>query len=401
MSLGSTSVPRPVRDRWANAAMAILAGAAGLWGLAMLIAVRKTFPAVVFPVYSLGILLVVTALTRSLPLRWVAGLALLGATTVPMAILLSCLPFSRWLGTDSHIFRWGVVPLVEEALKVAPLLILLVSRRWRYRATVGASDLLLLGAALGAGVAFYEDALRGWIPGFSANAILEVHRASPHRGLLYLFPHMSVQASVGTASAAFIGHAGAAALMGLTLGLARLLRGRLGRVPSWILPLVAWGWSVFDHAVYNVVSGVSTGQVPGSSELPRLLDLLWRIDLRGRLSSIVFYALILAALLLERGILRRAREYIAGLDLSRRRLVLLRGQFAHPAGRIAHLLGLGIYLRERRGLVYGHYYYAQGYEQDRALGTYLVHLEAVLRRHKRALELPPDQAVAQGSGPGE
>lgn len=382
------SAPLPDRSQWANALLVALAVALGLWCLGTLIAARKTFPAAVFPAYFLGLLLIVTATTRSVPLRWVAGLALLGATTVPLAILLLSLPFTRWPGTDSHIFRSIVVPLLEETLKVVPLLVLLCHQRWRYRTTVGASDLLVLGAALGAGLAFYEDALRGWVPGFSADTILELHRAAPHRGVLYLFPHMHALTGAAAGSGSFIGHGGATAFVGLALGLARLLRGRLGRVPSWILPLVAWGWVVFDHGVFNLLSH--------SGQWPQVLDILWRIDLRGTLSSIVLYALILVAVLFERGILRRAREYIAGLDLSRRRLMLLRGRFSHPAGRLLHLLGLGIYLRERRGLIYGHYLHALGYEQDRALGAYLARLEVVLRRHKAALELPVGAPDAEG-----
>lgn len=394
MKLGSTTIPSLSRGRRADTALAIVAGSVGLWGLAMLIAVRKTFPAAVFPVYFLGLLLIATATTRSVPMRWVAGLALLGATTVPILIVLCSLPASRWLGTENRVFRWGVVPLLEDSLRILPLLILLVSRRWRYRATAGASDLLLLGAAVGAGLAFYQDALLGWVPGFSADTILEAHRASPHRGLLYLFPAMAVHASENLGSASFIGHSGASALVGLSLGLARLLRGRLWRVRSWILPLGAWGWMVFDHAMFSAVSGTGGGQGLGESGLPRILDFLWRVDLRGTLSSIILYVLILVAVLLERGILRRAREYIAGLDLSLRHLALVQRRSAHPVERLLRLLGVGIYLRERRGLVYGHYYYAQEYEQDRALGTYLRDLEMVLRRHKRALEPSSRNAVS-------
>jgi hypothetical protein len=180
---------------------------------------------------------------------------------------------------------------------------------------------------------------------------------------------------------AYIGHSASTAFIGLALGLARFAPARYKRRAAWALPLIAGGWMVFDHGVFNYA---------GAHRLPALLRVLYAVDGRGYLSSIVLYALIAVAIVLERRILRRGRERIAGLQLSRQRLRLLKGSFERPLARPLHLLGVGTFLRERRGLIYGRHFYEQGVERDAALGDGLERLERGLQGQKEALELPPD-----------
>jgi hypothetical protein len=196
-------------------------------------------------------------------------------------------------------------------------------------------------------------------------------------GPIYFFPNMDVQIGRYARQTGFIGHGGATAFIGLAIGLARLLaarrggrRGDLWRL-AWFLPLFVWGWMVFDHGMFNYA------QDP--ARLPLLPKVLYTIDGRGYLSSVLLYLLIVATIVFERWLLRRGRERTAGLRWT-------------GAGRLlavpVFLVALARFLRERRGLAYGLYTYVQGGERDAAQLAYLDRVAAGLRRLKRRLERP-------------
>jgi hypothetical protein len=117
---------------------------------------------------------------------------------------------------------------------------------------------------------------------------------------------------VSYSNTAYIGHAAATALIGLALGLARLLAGRLGvasrRDVAYALPLAAWLWVVVDHALFNHVAG--TGRMSG------VVKFLYTIDGMGRLSSWALYLLLAGTLVYERLILRRYRGRRVGTPWS-------------------------------------------------------------------------------------
>jgi hypothetical protein len=63
---------------------------------------------------------------------------------------------------------------------------------WRFRWNAGATDLMILGAAISGGFALHEDTLLGSIPGgvygrTSADFLLRTHGAAPHLGPKYPF----------------------------------------------------------------------------------------------------------------------------------------------------------------------------------------------------------------------
>jgi hypothetical protein len=254
---------------------------------------------------------------------------------------------------------------------------------------------------LGAGFGFHEDTLRGFVPGFSPDTILALHTNTPHLGPLYFFPNMDVQVrgstdwllgAIGPAPA-FIGHGGAAAFIALAIGLARLLgawlRGLIGgfwRI-AWIIPLVVWGWTVFDHGMFNYAQDLDN--------LHTLLKIPYALDGYGYLSSFALYLLIPVTIGIERWLLWRERQRTADLRLSMDRLRLLKGGLKRLLDIPLHLLALRAYLRERRGLAYGLYYYHQAGGRDTGQREYLNQVTRALLLLKCSLELSPDDSVSE------
>jgi RsiW-degrading membrane proteinase PrsW (M82 family) len=325
-------------------------------------------------------------------LRWVLSCFFLGATVVPLPTLLVSTAFAAILGEDSPLFYSVAVPILEEAFKIIPLLVLLILPRWRYRWTASATDLLILGAALGAGFDFYETTLNSLASNWSASTVLDMHDIL-HLGPIYPFPNLEVKtfggiglARISGTLAAFIGHGGATAFIALVIGWVRLvgawLKGKLGVIwlILWIVPLIVWGWMVFDHGMYNYT--VDT------ADLPLLLRVPYTLGIYGRLSTFILYLLILATIGLERLLLWWGSWRMVGLRLSKDRLMLLKGN-PNLLSIPLHLLALRNFLRERRGLSCGLHFYHRSGGQNEKLQTYLENLAQALLFWKSRIELAP------------
>jgi RsiW-degrading membrane proteinase PrsW (M82 family) len=337
--------------------------------LVVLVLIPKTGPALLFPAYFLLGMLLVTAVNRSLPVRWVVFCFLYGAILVSLVTILLSWPLAQLLGRDSRFFGCIIGPLLEESLKVVPLLVLLRLRWWRFRWTAGASDLMILGAAVGGGFAFFEDFTLNYMPGLGMSAarfLMETHQATPHLGPFYLFPSMDI----GYSNSAFIGHTAATAFVGLCLGLARMLASRRGKW-VWILPLWAWLWMVVDHGFFNFIA--DTGRISGFGQF------LYNLDGQGRLSSIVFYLLVVGTLVFERTILARHRRRMKPFDLNPDNLKILKSPSSGVLAFIEHLANLRIYIRERRGLGYGlHHYHSAPDKSSGVASERRAYLEGVI-----------------------
>jgi|GEM_PF-5250026 len=360
-----------------------------LFGCVVLLLITKTGAALLFPAYFLVAMLIVTVFNRTLPLRWVVLFFIYGATIVPFLTLVLAWLIKLVFGRESMFSGVVLIPILEETLKLLPLLVFLVPKRWRFRWTVGATDLMILGAAIGGGFALHEDTLLGFIPRYSqtsAEFLLKTHGAAPHLGPFYLFPSMDI----GTANTAYIGHTAATAFVGLTIGLARFLIGRLGTV-AWVLPLGAWTWIVFDHGLFNYVADV--GRLSG------ILKFIYTLDGYGKLSSVALYLLLLGALLLERWILWSYRGRTKPYALTMDNLKLRKGKLNDPLEYVGQVLNLRVYLRERRGFTYGlHFYHSSGKDKSKAGQERLSYLQQVagaLAEWKNSLEVTPSLALAE------
>ena len=188
-----------------------------------------------------------------------------------------------WGGHSLVLGSVLVAPLTEEIGKILPLVLLLAIGRLGFRNSYGACDLMLCGAALGAGFGLFEDSAR----------------------LTTSFPTPSSPGLLGIAIFpdsynGFIGHSGSTALIGLSLGcLLYAVRWR-----RWLLPgigglLFASSWIMIDHGVSNYATFGSER----SWFFP--IRWIWALDRHGELSPDVFLILIVATLVAERILLWR------------------------------------------------------------------------------------------------
>jgi RsiW-degrading membrane proteinase PrsW (M82 family) len=174
-------------------------------------------------------LVVITSATRTVTIDLVAVLYCWGGAMMGVMYLVS-LVFTAFVPSPDAVSRQFVVPILEEALKIAPVVFIL----WRHRASrlwsMGASDILLLGAASGAGFGLVEEAY--------------FHQAVGATRALAWFPLTRINGAYLT-----VGHGSWTAVAGATLGLALLWRPRRP-----LLQLLAAGGilcSIFDHSGHN------------------------------------------------------------------------------------------------------------------------------------------------------
>ena len=163
--------------------------------------------------------------TREIVRFWVAGF-------FPVALITYILtePLEKLIGTGNFQTAFWV-PVVEELVKVAPLLLWTTIARPKHRHGL-LSDFLILGFALGAGFSFHEDALYSRLvaSGFES-------------GLLgKLFPIFL------TGGQYVITHAGWTALAAVGVGVFSIYR---TRVWAWAFGMIFLAVPILDHAAVN------------------------------------------------------------------------------------------------------------------------------------------------------
>ena len=205
-------------------------------------------------------ILIVTVATRSM--RSSSGLSALGlglGIVVFLAVGAGYLMTKAGLDLGAGFTNWGLVPIVEEALKLSPVLLAAAVLQRRHRLTPNPSDLLMLGCAAGAGFALSENValVQGSL---SAARDMEL-QYGPHLAGFYLVP-----GAWGTAG--YVGHAAATGFIAGGYGLGRALQDRLG-ARWWIVPAVCAAWIAIEHMFVNlyVNSGSSFALIFGNGAL--------------------------------------------------------------------------------------------------------------------------------------
>lgn len=215
-------------------------------------------------------LVAVGSLTRTLSLRWLALMVLAGGALMGVMYLLAVIVITPLLDEISRP-RDFVVPALEQLLVMLPLVVLV----WRWRDgrawSLGATDLLLAGVAVGIGFGLLEHAY--------------LRAAGSER--LEWFPLVGYHPLRLTP-----GHAVWAGAGGATLGLGLLLR---SRGPMWLAVAASGSLLGFlDHAANN-----NTNWGDGLS------GLLNAITLNGWLAVLAFFALAAACIGADLYILRK------------------------------------------------------------------------------------------------
>jgi len=173
-------------------------------------------------------LAIITSATRTVTLDRVAVFYCWGGTVMGLMWLISAV-FTSFIPEPDAVSRQFFVPFMEESLKIAPVVFILLrrnSRQW----TMGASDILLLAAASGGGFGLVEEAFFH-------------HHLGPTRALEW-FPLTRINGATLT-----VGHASFTGLAGATLGLAMLWRPR--KPLGYLLAGSGLLWSMIDHSHHN------------------------------------------------------------------------------------------------------------------------------------------------------
>ena len=205
-------------------------------------------------------ILVLTLLTRSMSAG--SGVAALGLGLGPVVFLVVGAGGAiRAIGLDSQsgILTWGLVPMIEETLKLAPVVFVVWLHGRRQRFGPNPSDLLMLGCFAGAGFALAENVM--WVYNNAGIATDMAWRYGPHVGGFYLVPG-------AWGAAGYAGHAAATGFIAGGYGLGLAFRERLG-TRWWIVPAACAGWVLLEHALRNlhVVSQSRAALLVGNGRL--------------------------------------------------------------------------------------------------------------------------------------
>lgn len=266
----------------------------------------------------LGGLLVVTTPTRTVTIGQLVQPLCLGGAMLGLAILAGAI-FNATIGPGG--LRKLTIPLVEEVVKVLPVLWILWRERNGRAQTLGVTDVLLIATACGVGFGLVEEAFirhnQGW-----SRSLWWLPTSEIYRGL-----HGTQLVS---------GHSVWTGLAGLTLGFALLLRR-----PRTLMTIVAASglvWSVIDHAGFNY----------GSSYRDALGATLRFVNGDGWFTAYLFFVGVVAAIFLDFYLLHFSHRKLPEEKLSWPGLAIdrLRTLWAFERGRRQFAYAVARYQRE-------------------------------------------------------
>ena len=174
-------------------------------------------------------LVLITSATRTVTINRVAVFYCWGGTVMGVMWLISAV-FTSFVPEPDAVSRQFFVPFMEESLKIAPVAFMLWRGRRSRSWTMGASDIMLAGAASGGGFGLVEE------------AYFHFHLGATRA--LDWFPLTRINGPTLT-----VGHATWTGLAGATLGLALLWRPR--KPINYLLAGGGLFWSMVDHSHHN------------------------------------------------------------------------------------------------------------------------------------------------------
>lgn len=285
--------------------------------------------------FVIALLLVITVGTRtvsvaSLGLFWLVGVF----PVVFLAMVLQWLP-AELLGTGPESpVSTVVVPIIDSAVYLVPVAAYYaIAIRAKLQPAV--SDGLLIGFAVGAGYAFFEDAVIGDIL-LSGDGWLAARPWS-------LFAPTISEVGDGIA----LNHALWAALGGLSLGVAVMLRHRRH---AWLIALIGPILTAVNHGVTNLIA--SSFSVGGRGGLPPLAAIADLLTLSGVLPLLLIFIGAMAVVALELRILESVSPrwaMLPSVPLATLGRLLAR---ARTAAGVRRYLATGRYARLRRVFMY-------------------------------------------------
>ncbi len=180
-------------------------------------------------------MILITSATRTIRLNQMPTFYCLGGAMMSVVWLVDHV-FTILQPDGNAVSRKLFTPFLEESMKFAPVAVYLWRQRRARVWSMGASDVLLLAAASGAGFGLVEDAF-----------------IQHHFGVWHPVSWLPTTAILGTGLT--IGHQSWTALAGVTLGLALLWRPRAPL--GYLLGASGFLWSMLDHFRNNFSVGHS------------------------------------------------------------------------------------------------------------------------------------------------
>jgi RsiW-degrading membrane proteinase PrsW (M82 family) len=258
-------------------------------------------------------LVVITTATRTVTLDRVASLYCWGGAVMGVMWLIGS-AFTFFIPDPNAVSRQFLIPFMEESLKLLPVVYMV----WRGRSgrswSMGASDLMLMGAASGGGFGLVEE------------AYFHLHYG-PTRAIDWL------QLTRINGPTLTLGHSTWTALAGATLGLALLWQPR--KPFNYLLGGSGLLWSIIDHSHHNY----------GIDRTGISVDLFNFFTGHGWLS---LYFFVLAAIAAVGGDFYAVRRMLA----SRPQLRLQAGKPPEAYGQGKGFKDLWAFLVDRRALAY-------------------------------------------------
>lgn len=216
----------------------------GIWFVVVLIsyALLGVLPALANALWFAAFYLLITLPVRSLRVLAFAvfffvGLLIISHATLLVQIIVGLVlpPMYSSAGKFAHLAL--LAPITEESAKLFSVALVLLIWKWSgARIAFGATDLMLVGLAIGIGLNVFEDM-------FLPNA----QTATPGIVTNILVPWTELQVTRGRPGIVFIGHAASTAFIALALGWSRYLPKLVQYLPA----LGVWVWMIWTHALYN------------------------------------------------------------------------------------------------------------------------------------------------------
>lgn len=190
-------------------------------------------------------ILVITWWTRNLPLKaaiplYSQGLVISFGGTVLLGSMFSVVNLYEVNSVRGAL----IMPVVEEVLKLAPMLFALWVVKTKNRIMeYSASDYLFMGVVAASAFSLVEKYM--W------DGITFPFTYGPHIGSLYFFPDaLGVYASDGS-EFGYIGHAAATGIAAMGIGIGMYLK-KKGFGLWWALPLATFAWVTIEHILLNM-----------------------------------------------------------------------------------------------------------------------------------------------------
>jgi RsiW-degrading membrane proteinase PrsW (M82 family) len=215
-----------------------------VWFIIVLITFARleVLPALATALWFTAFYLLLTLPVRSLRIASFAmfffiGLLLVSHATLVLQLIFGFILPPMYSSSGKFMHYVLLAPISEELAKLsAAVVVLLIWKRTGARIAYGATDLMLVGLAVGIGLNVFEDMFMGSVKMITPGGITNI-----------LVPWTEMQVTRGRPDIVTLNHAASTAFVALALGWSRYLPKIIRYLPAFCVLL----WMTWCHALYN------------------------------------------------------------------------------------------------------------------------------------------------------